>query len=256
MQARLVALLVIGVSAILLADSQQGGNRTAASSVPRRDLSGVWLGATAVPPLEPTPPMTPTGQAMFNAAKPSYGPRSVAVVESNDPSLLCDPLGFPRIVLHQTRGMEFIHTPRKVVQLLEHQKIWREIWTDGRPLPKDVGGSSPTSPDIRRYGYSIGRWEDDVTFVVQTTGAAETGWANQFGDPHGLNAIVEERYRRTSPDTLDVVVTINDPEMYTKPFVAIRQTFKRGTELDEQLCVQSEVRRYIERLAKPAGQKK
>jgi len=256
MRSSMLALAALSLSAILLATEQQGGSGTASSPLPRRDLSGVWLGATAVPPLEPTPPMTPKGQALFDAARPMYGPRSVPVVDTNDPSALCDPLGFPRIVLHQTRGMEFIQTPGKVVQLLEYQKIWREIWTDGRSLPVDVGGSSPTSPDPRRYGYSVGRWEDDVTFVVETTGAVETSWASEFGHPHGLHARVEERYRRMAPDALQVVVTIDDPEMYQKPFVAIRQVFKRGTQLDEQLCVQSEVRRYMERLARPAAQKK
>ena len=256
MRSYVVALAAVGIAGTLLAEEQQGGSRTATPPVPPRDLSGVWLGTTAVPPLEPTSPMTPKGQVMFNAAKPMYGPRSVPVVESNDPTALCDPLGFPRMVLHQTRGIEFIQTPKKVVQLIEYQKVWREIWTDGRPLPSDVGGSGPTSPDPRLYGYSIGHWEDDVTFIVQTTGAAETGWASEFGHPHGLHARVEERYRRTSPDTLEIVVTIDDPEMYQKPFVAIRQVFKRGTELDEQFCVQSEVRRYMERLARPAAQKK
>lgn len=256
MRSYVIALAAFSISAILLATEQQGGNSTTPSSVPRRDISGVWLGSTAVPPLEPTAPMTPKGQALFDAATPMYGPRSVPVIETNDPSALCDPLGFPRIVLHQTRGMEFVQTPRKVVQLLEYQKIWREIWTDGRPLPKDVGGSTPTSPDERLYGYSVGHWEDDVTFVVQTTGAAETSWASEFGHPHGLHARVEERYRRISPDALEVVVRVDDPEMYQKPFVAIRQVFKRGTQLEEQLCISSDQKRYLERLARPAAGKK
>ena len=169
----ILALAAAGVSAIVLTAEQQGGG-AASPPIPRRDISGVWLGASAVPPLEPTAPMTPRGQALFDAARPMYGPRAVPVAETNDPLSTCDPLGFPRIVTHETRGMEFIQTPTKVIELLLFQRIWRDIWTDGRPLPNDVGGPGPNSPDIRRYGYSIGRWEDDSTFLVTTTGAMET----------------------------------------------------------------------------------
>ena len=254
MRSVILACAAIGVSAIVLTADQQGGGASAA--IPKRDISGVWLGASAVPPLEPTAPMTPRGQALFNATKPTYGPRAVPVVETNDPLSTCDPLGFPRIITHETRGMEFIQTPTKVIELLLFQRVWRDIWTDGRPLPKDVGGTSPNSPDVRRYGYSIGRWEDDFTFLVTTTGAMETSWGSQHGHPHGLHAVVEERYRRTAPGLLETIVAINDPEMYQRPFVAIKQVFKRGTELDEQLCVPSEMQQYIELLGKPAGQKK
>jgi hypothetical protein len=43
--------------------------------------------------------------------------------------------------------------------LYEYQRVWRVIWTDGRDLPKD--------PDTSLYGYSVGTWVDDNTFVVQ-----------------------------------------------------------------------------------------
>ena len=91
-----------------------------AGPAPRRDISGVWLGPGPAPELEPTAPMTPKGQALFDAAKPMYGDRAVPVAESNDPLVMCDPLGFPRSVLHELRGMEFIHTPAKTIHLLQY----------------------------------------------------------------------------------------------------------------------------------------
>ena len=57
---------------------------------------------------------------------------------------------------------------------------------------------------------------------------------------------------RVDRDTLELVVTIDDPEMYQKPFVALRDLRTRGTELDEQLCVPSEAQRYLEIMGKPA----
>ena len=218
-------------------------------------MAGVWNGSPA-PALLPAAPMTPAGQALFDEAKPMWGPRSVPVGESNDPLVTCDPLGFPRAILHELRGMEFVVAPDKVVQLLQYQRVFREIWTDGRALPKDVGGTSADSPDPRRYGYSVGRWLDDATFLVETVGASETAWGDEYGHPHGLGAKMEERYRRKG-DTLEVEVTITDPEMYQKPFVAARHVLQRGTTpLDEQLCIPSEARQYLELVGRPAAQPK
>lgn len=256
MRPYMLGLAAISLSAVVLAAAQEPGGGAATTPPPVRDLRGVWLGGGPAPVLEPTAPMTERGAALYAAAKPIWGARAVSVVESNDPLVTCDPLGFPRSILHETRGIEFVQTADKVVQLLQYQRMFREIWTDGRSLPTDVGGTSPQSPDPKRYGYSIGRWADDVTFVVQTTGATETMWGTEYGHPHGLGAHIEERYRRIDSDTLELVVTIADPEMYQESFVALRQLFARGTELDEQLCVPSEAQRYLEIMAKPASEQR
>lgn len=215
------------------------------------DLSGVWLGPATT--MEPPAPMTATGQAFFDAAKPLYGPRSVPVAESNDPVTMCDPQGFPRILLLRSplSAMELVQTSDRMFQLFQYSRVYREIWTDGRPLPADVGGANPQSPDPRWYGYSTGRWSDDV-FVVETVGAMET-WGDEEGHPHGLGARIEERYRLLDHDSLELIVNIDDKEMYEKPFVASKQVFKRGKELSENLCVPSTAQQYLELIAKPAA---
>ena len=248
--------IVAILSVFVVAACQAGGSGSAptasALSVARRDLSGAWLGVP-VPPLEVPPPMTAKGQALFDAAKPMYGSRSVPVVASDDPLVTCDPLGMPRSVLHETRGVEFMQAPDKVVLLQQYQRVFREAWTDGRPLPTDVGGSNPGSPDARRYGYSIGSWADDSTFVVQTTGALDTSYGDLYAHPHSLGARIEERYRRVDEGTLELTVTIDDPEKYQKPFVAMKQMLKRAKEFDEQLCIPSEAKRYLDIMAVPAA---
>jgi hypothetical protein len=248
--------LILGLAGVSLcvaaAGSAQERGAAGPAPAPPRDISGVWLGV-AVPFLEPTAPMTARGQALFDAARPMYGPRAVPVAESDDPLVTCDPLGFPRSILHEMRGMELLQSPDKVTQLLQYQRTFREIWTDGRPLPADVGGTGPQSVDPRRYGYSIGRWVDDYTFVAETIGAPETSWGDEYGHPHGLGARIEERYRRVDADTLELVVTIDDPEMYERPFVAMTFAFRRGQQLEEQLCVPSEALHYLEIVAKPAS---
>jgi hypothetical protein len=148
--------------------------------------------------------------------------------------------------------MEFVQTKDKVLQLFQYSHVYREIWTDGRSLPSDVGGESAQSPDPRWYGYSTGRWSDDGVFIVETVGAMET-WGDEEGHPHGLGAHIEERYLLLDRDTLELVVSIDDPEMYQKPFTASKQVFKRGKELSEQLCVPSTAQQYLELIARPAA---
>jgi hypothetical protein len=215
----------------------------------------VWAGPP-LPTLQEPSPLTPAGQARLDGNRATWGPKAVGLAESNDPLITCDPLGFPRSVMYETRGFEFVHTPAKTIQLLQYQRAWREIWTDGRPLPSDVGGNSPASPDPRWYGYSVGRWADDYTFVVESTGADERTWVDYLGRPHSVTAHFEERYRRADRDTLEVTLTVTDPETYTRPYVAMQQKFVRADrqELEEQLCVPSEAIEYFRTIAQPAAE--
>src|SRR5262245_32534044 len=237
---------------VVLTGCQDRRPKTPTNSQSPSDLNGVWIGPEKT--LEPPAPMTARGQEFFDAAKPLFGPRSVPVGDSNDPVNICDPQGFPRIIFLRSplSGMEFVQTPDRVIQFFQYQRVHREIWTDGRSLPADVGGANPQSPDPRWYGYSIGRWTNDGIFVVETVGAMET-WADEEGHPHGLGARIEERYRLVDHNTLGLVVNVDDPEMYQKPFVASKQLFKRGKELSEQLCVPSAALQYLELIAKPAA---
>lgn len=223
---------------------------------PKRDLSGYWLG-NAVMRLEPAPPMTPAAQRFFDEAKPLQGPRAVAIAKTTDPLVNCDPLGFPRNVLYELRGVAFEQVPRKTLQLFQYQRTFREIWTDGRKLPTNVGGSGQDALDPRYYGYSVGSWVDDYTLVVNTTGFNENAWADYLGHPRSMNAKVEERYHRIDHDTLEVTVTIDDPKSYTKPWVAMKQQlhWNPKQEFDEQLCVPSEAAAYLE-VVKPAADEK
>jgi hypothetical protein len=251
----LAAALLVLLAGVACGDSRAPATTTTpgetGTAAQRRDLSGVWAGPP-LPTLQDPPPLTPAGQARYEANKPTWGPSAVGLAESNDPLITCDPLGFPRSILYETRGFEFVHTPAKTVQLLQYQRVWREIWTDGRPLPAATGG---TPPDPRWYGYSIGRWDDDATFVVETTGTDERTWVDYFGRPHSGAAYIEERYRRVDPGTLEVTVTVTDPETYTRPYVAMQQKFVRAEkqELEEQLCVPSEAIEYFRTIAEPAA---
>jgi hypothetical protein len=175
------------------------------------------LGAQAAPEdgkPEHRLPYTPLGLEALKRTKPTNGTRMVQPADTNDPVFeYGDPQGFPREDLYELRTTQIFQTPQSVVLLYQFGKIWRVIWTDGRELPKD--------PEPRWFGYSVGKWVDDRTLVVQTSGMDERTWIDRAGRPHSSDLRVEERFHRPDRDHLELTVTIDDPKMYTKPWVAL-----------------------------------
>ena len=152
-------------------DFPEGGGGPA----PKHDLTGTWAGPGSSP-LVPRaggrgadkPELTPFGEKLMSQAKPigKYSPAG-----TNDPhARYCDPVGFPQNAYTEARGLTIATMPDRVIILLQYMNIWREVWTDGRPLPTTVGGTGNDALDPTYNGYSVGHWEDDNTFVVDTTG--------------------------------------------------------------------------------------
>ena len=228
MRTRLLVLPIASAAVLALSSAPQaqtwnshgmisGDVQPAAGSdnpAPRRDLTGLWdaggagIGARG----HQTSPLTAEGEAMSVLNKSGDGIRMVPIPEINDPlSTLADPAGFPRLLLFELRPFQVVQTPNQVLMLYMFEKRWRVIWTDGRALPTD--------PDPRWYGYSVGRWEDDFTFVVETIGTDDRTWLDNSGNPHSTQLRVTERYHRVNRGTLELTVTIDDPVVYTKPWV-------------------------------------
>jgi hypothetical protein len=223
----------------------------AQAPAPTRDLSGVWAMQAGREPSEDDkqspggaiPPMTPWAQARYDLEKPGYGKR--AAPGGNDPILQCDPMGFPRILYFPT-PFEFIQLPNRVLQMFERDHVVREIWTDGRALPAD--------PDPLWYGYSVGKWVDD-TFVVESTGYDDRTWLGAVGYPHSETMHVEERYQRVDRDTLRFSLKIDDPQAYTKPWIALPRVFKLRprAEIHQGYCVASEENAFTKRIREPGA---
>jgi hypothetical protein len=186
---------------------------------------------------------------MARANKPGNGTRIVSVSEDNDPlSTMGDPTGFPRIVLFELRPFQIVQTPNQVLMLYMFEKRWRVIWTDGRALPND--------PDPRWYGYSVGRWVDDYTLVVQTVGTDDRTWVDNAGNPHSNSLRTEERYHRVNQGTLELTVTLDDPLVYTKPWMPLDKLpirlMPNGTDLMEMIPSASEAAAYKRVIASQA----
>jgi len=154
---------------------------------------------------------------------------------SNDPELVCDPLGYPRILFRNTRPFEVIQLTKYTLFHHQWHESWQKIWTDGRLLPKQ-----PIDPAY--MGYSVGKWVGD-TFVVDTNGVNENAWFDTGGQAHTLQAEYQARWRRIDHNTLQMNLTIKDPIVYTEPSWERPTTLFQlypNLEIDIQPCVPSE----------------
>jgi hypothetical protein len=149
----------------------------------------------------------------------------------NDPMSRCLPPGIVRLeVFPLFRKM--IQVPGLLVILSEQNASYRQIFTDGRPLPVD--------PNPSWNGYSSGKWEGD-SLVVQTTGFRDGLWLDTGGSPLTDAARVTERFRRVNYGTLEIELTIDDPKAYTTPWtIRIRQILAPDTDLLDYICLENE----------------
>ncbi len=232
---------------------------------PVHDISGIWepangpgAGIQANGPVSmPSdgihePPYTPEGKASYDSHKALFGYRNVPPSLSNDPRNHCDPLGFPRADFYQLRHTEILQNQNQVVILYQYDKRYRVIWTDGRDFPKEL-------PDNRWYGYSVGKWVDDYTLVVNTIGLMgnERVWLDETGRPMSDQMKVEERFHRVNKNLMELTVTVEDPKFFTKPWVAMDKFPMRLQPADydiiEMLCVPSEMEAYSRDFGDPAS---
>ena len=192
------------------------------------DLSGLWLtqgiyiGDIAKDLKPGEVPFQPWAEALYKQRRET--------LSKDDPTGWCIPGGVPRSdavpypfkVLH-TRGM--------VVILYEAVHAYRQIFTDGRELPKD--------PNPTWLGYSVGHWEGDE-FVVRTEGFNDRGWLDNNGHPATEQLKVIERFRRKDFGHMAIEITIDDSKAYTKPWkVTLPLVLSADNELLEYICVEN-----------------
>ena len=102
--------------------------------------------------------------------------------------------------------------------LNEMNASYRQVFLDGRPLPVD--------PTPSWQGYSSAKWEGD-TLVVNSNGFRDDLWIDWNGSVITTAAKVQERIRRPDYGHLEVVVTVDDPTAYTKPWTVTLQPADR-----------------------------
>jgi len=262
-RALLFAALVAGVASV--PSAAQAPRAAEAASVPRQadgkpDLTGVWQGGSTQP--------GPWAEANAGLGVGGTGrdPNAAVVASSNDrpagregapyqawaaqkvleaferrgiddPTSRCLPAGIPRSVMLGLFPQQFVQTPTQLVILYEYMSTFRVI-------PFGVDHADDLLPSY--MGNSVARWDGD-TLVVDVVGFNDKTWLAGTGTFHSDALHIVERYTRVSRDRIDYEVTMEDPEVLTKPW-SLRSSLmlREGTRVQEYVCAENnlDVQRY------------
>ena len=171
--------------------------------------------------------------------KPGDAPMRKEAVEilqhaaQRDPSDVCTtPAGIP-LASFLSEPIKIIQSPRVAVIIHESDNTFRQIYTDGRGLPKEF--------DFPAYmGYSAGRWEGD-TLVVETAGFNDKTRLDLIGHGHSEALRIVERFRRRDFGHMEVEMTFDDPQLYTKPFtIKVPFDLLADSDIFESFCHENE----------------
>jgi hypothetical protein len=164
----------------------------------------------------------------------------MATDSKDNPDANCMPMGITQFHM-QPQPRKIIQTATLIAINYEANYGLRYIYLDGRKLPPQG------EPQPWWYGYSVGRWENDV-LVVDTNNlrGAESGpfdgWLDVHGSPYSDGATFTERFRRPTFGKLEIDITVNDPKAYTKPFtVRINQRVIVDEEPIEFVCNENQL---------------
>ena len=179
------------------------------------DLSGVW---------------EPEGLQSMHAAASALLLHPEAALRKQDPDANCTLSGVPRLDLGP-KPFKILQSPDEVVILYQAFTTFRQVFTDGRPLPED--------PQPSWLGYSVGKWDKD-TLVVDTIGFNDTTWLDNAGSPHSESLHVTERFYRRDKEHLDIQITIDDPKTFRHPFTVTQHArLAPALELTEFICLEN-----------------
>jgi hypothetical protein len=257
---RLIAVAIVAGLASVALPAQKGDSSSLSRPVPRApdgkpDLSGVWIATGALRLLAGDAELAAIRQADAAAGRPATPPTEPPPYKPeaakrrqyyldrrgiDDPMARCLISGVPRISFRPL-PFQIVQMPDQVIFLYETHHAFRIIPTDGRPHPPDVEPSY--------LGESVGRWEGD-TLVVDVTGFNDKTWLIGVGTVHSEKLRVTERYTRDTFTTIRYQVTMDDPEVFTRPW-RTEETFRLrpGERIREYECIENnEDLQRIERL--------
>jgi hypothetical protein len=147
----------------------------------------------------------------------------------NDPEVKCYLPGIPR-ANYMDKPFQIFHSDKAVFFAYEYAGAVRNVFLE------DPG----EAPVDSWMGQSYGQWEGD-TFVIKVTGLLPDTWLDRSGNLHGSTTTVTERWTPTSDYTMRYEATIEDEEVYTKPWTIAFNLYKRVGEdgqLQQFKCVE------------------
>jgi hypothetical protein len=213
------------------------------------DLNGIWQAVgTAHWDLESHPAKQgpvialgaafsiPAGQGVVEGGAIPYKPEAAAKKKENadnwltrDPEVKCYLPGVPRST-YMPYPFQIVQTPKQVMMVFEYAGAVRSIYMT--PLDE--------SPVDTWMGQSVGKWEGN-TLVVDSTGFNGQAWFDRAGNFASEKLHVVERFTRTGPDHLMYEATIEDPNVFTRPWkikMPLYRRIEKPLQLLEYKCVE------------------
>src|SRR5262249_26159618 len=191
------------------------------------DISGIWVAAEAKYTVNVAADLKPGDVPFQPWAQALVAQRADGSHSGEDPYANCLPSGVPRVNA-TPQPWKVIQKPDVIIILYESINTWRQVFLDGRQLGNDF---PPTF-----LGYSTGKWDGD-TLVVETRGFNGKTWLDQTGKPISDALHVTERFRRMDFGHMEIQITIDDPEVYTKPWTVTEHVrLMPNTDVIENAC--------------------
>ena len=179
----------------------------------------------------------PAGQGIVEGNDIPYQPWAAEKKKENfakratlDPETNCYLPGVPR-VFFMPYPFQIVQTPAQISILFEYIHTVRNVMMN---TPHLAGAIDWWMGDSR------GRWEDD-TLVVDVIHFNDQTWFDRAGNFHSDALHLIERYRLVDPDHMNYEVTVEDPNVFTRPWkmstIFYRHT-EKGFRLLEYECYQ------------------
>jgi hypothetical protein len=192
------------------------------------------------------------GRGVVEGGPIPYKPEALARKKENaanwmarDPEVKCYLPGIPRAT-YQGLPFQIVQTPQHILMAYEFANASRVVYMDPRTEP---------SPSNFWMGWSRGRWEGE-TLVIDVTGFTDQTWFDRAGNHHSEALHVIERYTATGPDHLLYEATIEDPNVFTRPWrisMPLYRRIERNAQLLEYICVEFAEELMYGHLAKRPG---
>jgi hypothetical protein len=164
----------------------------------------------------------PPGIGVVEGGEIPYKPEALATKKKNqqdwlnqDPEIKCYLPGVPRAT-YMPYPFQILESASALTFVYEYAGAARNIYfKDPGPPPNDSW-----------MGQSVGHW-DGETLVIDVTGMNDRTWFDRAGDFHSDKLHVVERYTRTSPEVISYEATIEDPDVFTRPWKISMPLYRR-----------------------------
>jgi hypothetical protein len=178
----------------------------------------------------------PASQGVVEGGVIPYKPEALAKKQENqanwldrDPEIRCFMPGIPRAT-YMPHPFQILQSQKAIAFAYQYKGVVRNVFLeDPGPAPIDTW-----------MGQSFGRWEGE-TLVVDVTGFNDLSWFDRAGNYHTEALHVVERYTRTGPDHLLYEATIEDPNVFTRPWKISMPLYRRiepNAQITEFKCVE------------------